>query len=80
MFCHITQNWRGQPLVSHEVVVQLIAATTTGKALKIRAGLDRRQYPLKKKVSKIQLAQVQLSRDSFHGEWNYSINPGVPTS
>jgi hypothetical protein len=73
MFCHITQNWRGQPLVSHEVVVQLIAATTTDKGLKIQAELDAQPYALKKKVTDAQLAQVQLTRDTFHGEWNYTI-------
>lgn len=75
MFCHITQNWRGQPLVSHEVVVQLIAATTTDKGLKIQAELDAQPYALKKKVTDAQLAQVQLMRDEFHGEWNYTIEP-----
>ncbi len=74
MFCHITQNWRGKPLISHEVVVQLIGATTTAKGLKIQAELDPHHYPLKKKVSKKELEEIQLSRDAFHGEWNYSIS------
>jgi hypothetical protein len=75
MFCHITQNWRGQPLVSHEVVVQLIGATTTEKGLRIQAEIDPRSYPLKKKISAQQLAEVQITRHDFHGEWNYSIQP-----
>ena len=75
MFCHITQNWRGKPLVSHEVVVQLIAATTTEKGLRIQAEIDPTRYPLQKKVSAQELAEVQITRDGFHGEWNYSIRP-----
>jgi hypothetical protein len=75
MFCHITQNWRGQPLISHEVVVQLIGATTTEKGLRIQAEIDPRSYPLKKKISAQQLAEVQITRHDFHGEWNYSIQP-----
>jgi hypothetical protein len=75
MFCHITQNWRGQPLVSHEVVVQLIGATTTEKGLRIQAEIDPRSYPLKKKISAQQLAEIQITRHDFHGEWNYSIQP-----
>ncbi len=75
VFCHITQNWRGQPLVSHEVVVQLIGATTTEKGLRIQAEIDPKSYPLKKKISAQQLAEVQITRHDFHGEWNYSIKP-----
>ena len=80
MFCHITQNWRGRPLVSHEVVVQLIGSTTTQKGLRIQAEIDPKHYPLKKKVSAQQLAQVQISRNDFHGEWNYSIQPRPSSS
>jgi len=75
MFCHITQNWRGRPLVSHAVVVQLIGATTTDKGLRIQAELDPKPYPVARKVSRQQLDSVQLQRDPFHGEWNYSIQP-----
>ncbi len=74
MFSHITQNWRGKPLINHEVVVQLIGATTTGKGLTIQAELDPQHYPLKKKVTQRELEEIQLSRDAFHGEWNYSID------
>lgn len=80
MFCHITQNWRGQPLVSHEVVVQLIGAATTEKGLRIEAELDPRQYPLKKKTTKIQREALLLSRDAFQGQWNYSIRPSAAIS
>jgi hypothetical protein len=80
MFCHITQNWRGRPLTSHEIVVQLIGATTTGKGLRVKAELDPRQYPLKKKISNDQLATLHLVRNEFHGEWNYIIRPKVSLS
>lgn len=75
MFCHITQNWRGRPLVSHEAVVSLIGAVTTSKGLKIRAKLDTAKYDLGKKVSDKELAQVQLKKSDFQGAWNYSIQP-----
>ena len=75
MFCHITQNWRGRPLVSHEVIIELIGATTTQGGLKIQAALDERPYAKGIKVSNAELATVQLTPDKFHGEWNYSIHP-----
>jgi hypothetical protein len=80
MFCHITQNWRGRPLVSHEVVVNLIAATTTQKGLFIQADLDTSLYPKGIKISDQELAQVNSKPDPFHGEWNYSICPRLPIS
>ena len=73
MFCHITQNWRGRPLVSHEVVVNLIANTTTTKGLRVGATLDRRRYQTGIRVSDEELATVQLKPNRFHGEWNYAI-------
>ena len=73
LFSYITQNWRGRPLVSHEVVVNLIANTTTSTGLKVRAGLDTNTYPTQIKVTDEELATVNLSRDLFHGEWNYTI-------
>jgi len=75
LFCHITQNWRGQPLVSHEVIVQLIGSTTTAEGLKVKAALDRRRYPTRKKVAKQELEQVNLTPAGFHGDWNYTIKP-----
>ena len=75
MFCHITQNWRGQPLVSHEVIIKLIGATTTRHGLRVRAALDPGKYPLGLKVSKEQFRQVCLVPSGFHGDWNYSISP-----
>jgi hypothetical protein len=75
MFCHITQNWRGRPLVSHEVIVNLIANTATAKGLKIRAELDTGRYPIGIKVADDELAAVKLKPDSFHGDWNYCVLP-----
>jgi hypothetical protein len=75
MFCHITQNWRGRPLVSHEVIIKLIANTATQAGLKIRAELDVGTYPTGIKVTDEELAAINLKRDKFHGEWNYSILP-----
>jgi len=75
MFCHITQNWRGRPLTSHEVIVHLIGSTTTRAGLTIRAGLDEEKYPTGIKVSNSQLAALQLTPADFHGDWNYTIAP-----
>jgi hypothetical protein len=75
MFCHITQNWRGKPLVSHEIIINLIAGTATNAGLKIRAELDRGSYPIGVAVADKELAAVNLKRGSFHGDWNYSILP-----
>lgn len=75
MFSHITQNWRGRPLISHEVIISLIAATTTGNGLRIRAELDRGSYPTGIKVSDEELASLALETDEFHGEWNYVLLP-----
>ena len=78
MFCHITQNWRGRPLVSHEVIVQLIAATRTKAGLKIKAALDTGRYPAGIKVTDSELAALHLKPDDFHGEWNYTLSPQTP--
>jgi len=75
LFSRITQNWRGRPLVSHEVVVNLIAATRTTTGLSVACKLDTNTYPIGVKVSDTQLAQVNLHPKSFHGEWNYVIRP-----
>jgi len=75
MFCHITQNWRGRPLVSHEVIINLIANTSTRQGLRIKAELDHANYPLKTKVTDDELQAVQIKRHKFHGEWNYTIIP-----
>jgi Rhodopirellula transposase DDE domain len=75
LFSFITTNWRGKPLRSYRTIVQLIAATTTDTGLKVRAELDENKYPKGVKVSDTQLAAVNLSRHSFHGDWNYAIAP-----
>ena len=75
MFSRIAQNWRGRPLVSREAVVELIANTTTREGLTIRAELDGNEYPTGIKVSDEEMAALNLSRDEFHGDWNYTISP-----
>lgn len=75
LFSHITLNWRGQPLVSHEVVVNLIAATTTKTGLKVKAALDKGRYQPKVKVTDEQMQTIQITPNGFHGEWNYTIHP-----
>jgi hypothetical protein len=79
LFSFITINWRGKPLRSYRTIVQLIAATTTDAGLKVRAELDENKYPKGVKVSDVQLAAVNLSRHSFHGDWNYTIAPSRKT-
>jgi len=75
LFSFITKNWRGKPLVSHEVIVNLIAATTTRTGLRVQSQLDTGKYPKGIKVSKPEFAAIQLYPDAFHGEWNYTIMP-----
>jgi DNA-binding phage protein len=75
LFSYISQNWRGKPLVSYEVIVNLIAATTTTTGLRVHSQLDTQPYPKGVKVSDAELAQVNIERDDFHGEWNYTISP-----
>jgi len=75
MFSYITKNWRGRPLTSHEVVVNLIASTTTTAGLRIQAALDTKEYPTGIKVSDCEMQKVKLEKEDFHGEWNYVIKP-----
>ncbi len=75
LFSFISQNWRGKPLVSHQVIVNLIAATTTRTGLRVRAELDPGKYPKGVKISDKEIAAIRLERDPFHGEWNYTILP-----
>jgi hypothetical protein len=79
MFCHISTNWRGKPLVSHEVVVNLIGNTTTREGLRIQAELDTNEYPKGKKISDDEIKNVNIRRAGFHGEWNYKILPKCST-
>ena len=75
MFCHITQTWRGKPLTSRLVVVELIAATTTKAGLKVQCELDTRVYPKGIKVSDAEMDTLNIKGDPFHPEWNYTITP-----
>ena len=78
LFSFISQNWRGKPLVSHEVIVNLIAATTTREGLRVQCQLDTKSYPKGIKVSDKEMASINIQSASFHGEWNYTISPTAP--
>jgi hypothetical protein len=75
LFCHITKNWRGKPLITLETLVELIGNTRTQTGLVVRAKLDRRTYPTGASVSKEDMQSLTLISDAFHGEWNYEIRP-----
>ena len=75
LFSQITLNWRGKPLTSYEVVVNLIAATTTSKGLEVKCMLDENEYPKGIKIDKKQVEELDIVRDEFHGEWNYTFKP-----
>ena len=75
LFSFISQNWRGTPLTSYAVILSLIAATTTATGLTVESYLDTNRYPAGRKVSDAEMAMIQLQRDAFHGEWNYTIAP-----
>ncbi|MCM4085223.1 ISAzo13 family transposase [Paractinoplanes hotanensis] len=78
LFCHITMNWRGRPLTSHEVILQSIAATTTGTGLSVQAQLDTGDYPTGVQISDARMAALPIARHSFHGDWNYTLHPATP--
>jgi Rhodopirellula transposase DDE domain len=78
LFSFISQNWRAKPLTSHEVVVNLIAATTNRKGLKVACALDTAKYPAGVKVSDEEMEKLNLKRHDFHGEWNYTLHPNWP--
>src|SRR5829696_93050 len=80
LFAFITQNWRGKPLISHKVIVQLIAATTTTSGLDVQCRLDENDYPKAIKVSDAEMNAININRDGFHGEWNYTISPTLAVS
>ncbi len=75
LFSYITMNWRGKPLVSHEVIVNLIASTTNRKGLQVFCELDKGEYPKGIKVANAEMEALKLERHEFHGEWNYTISP-----
>jgi transposase len=78
LFSFITQNWRGKPLVTHQVIVDLISATTTRTGLQVHSRLDQRNYAKGRRISDQQLAEVNLEPDPWYGEWNYTIHPHLP--
>jgi hypothetical protein len=75
LFSFITSNWRGEPLRDYETIVNLIAHTTTTKGLKVICRLDRRKYPIGRRISNEEMKQVNVKRSKFHGDWNYVIKP-----
>jgi len=77
LFSFISQNWRGRPLLTHATIVNLIGDTTTSTGLRVFCMLDRRKYPQKVAVSDEQMATINLVRDKFHGDWNYTIKPCI---
>lgn len=75
LFSFISQNWRGKPLITHQVIVELISATTTKTGLQVHSRLDERHYPTGRRISDAHFAQVNLEPHPWHGEWNYTIHP-----
>ena len=78
LFSFITKNWRGKPLLTHQVIVNLISATTTKAGLLVKSRVDERTYAKGRRISDKELAQVNLEPHDFHGEWNYTIHPSAP--
>ncbi len=75
LFSFISSNWRGEPLRDYETIINLISNTRTTKGLTVSCRLDRRKYPVGKKISDEAMKDIQIVRDAFHGDWNYKINP-----
>jgi hypothetical protein len=75
LFSFISRNWRGRPLVDCRTIVELIAATTSTAGLTVRCALDENHYPAGIKISDAEMAEINILRDPFHGEWNYTIKP-----
>jgi hypothetical protein len=75
LFAYITQNWRGKPLISHQVIIQLIGATTTETGLTVTCDLNSNLYPKGIVVSDAEMAALNIQPASFHGDWNYTISP-----
>jgi Rhodopirellula transposase DDE domain len=78
LFSHITMNWRGRPLTSHEVIVNSIAGTTTRTGLTVHAELDHASYPLGTRITKAEISALPLDRHNWHGDWNYTLRPEPP--
>ena len=77
LFSYISINWRGKPLTSYEVIVNLIAGTTTEKGLKVKCMLDENKYPKGIKITKEEVEELGIVHDKFHGEWNYTFKPKI---
>ena len=75
LFCHITRNWRGVPLESYQVVVNLVGSTRTGEGLEVHCRLDEQEYKKGRKISDDEMSQLNIKRNAFHGDWNYEIRP-----
>lgn len=75
LFSFITKNWRGKPLITHQVIVELIAGTRTKNGLKVRSEIDPKKYELGRKIKEEEMDKLNLTRDAFHGEWNYTLHP-----
>jgi transposase len=75
LFCHITRNWRGVPLESLQVVVSLVSSTRTNAGLEVHCQLDSNDYPKGRKITDLEMSQINLKRNAFHGDWNYEIRP-----
>ena len=75
LFSFITMNWRGKPLRTYETVVSLIGNTTNSGGLVVRATIDRRRYPIGKRVTPKQMRELKIEPHAFHGDWNYTIHP-----
>lgn len=80
LFCYITENWRGRPLITFETIVKLIGATRTSKGLSVRAKLDNRKYPTGVKIANATMKELELYPDNFHGDWNYELRPRLLTA
>jgi len=75
LFCHITRNWRGVPLETHQVVVNLVSSTRNEKGLEVHCRLDGKDYPKGRKISDAEMASLRIKRNALHGDWNYEILP-----
>lgn len=75
LFCHITRNWRGVPLESHQVVVNLVSSTRTSEGLEVHCRLDANDYQKGRKIRDSEIAELNIKRNAFHGDWNYEIMP-----
>jgi len=76
LFCHLSKNWCGRPLMDHSTIVQLIGNTTTKTGLKVKALLDEGDYPIGELHKPAEMRTINITRNLWHGEWNYSIDPG----